>query len=72
MKLLFGDTFDRGNFSTRWCTCCARCWLAARGHDVTYWHFALPPQDVPGPRARAALLLALFSAIINKGSLGLV
>lgn len=48
MKLLFVDAFDRRNFSTRWRTYCVGRWLAARGHEVTYWHLALPPQDLPG------------------------
>jgi|GEM_PF-5669808 len=67
MRILLVDAFDRGNFSTRWRTYCVGRWLAARGHEVTYWHLTLQPHDVPGlarlPRALQLIGIRLLMTL---------
>ena len=67
MRILLVDAFDRGNFSTRWRTYCVGRWLAARGHEVVYWHLTLQPHDVPGlarlPRGLQLIVIRLLMAL---------
>ena len=47
MRVLFLDGYDKRNLSSRWRVYCIGPALAARGHEVAYFHLLLTPEEVP-------------------------
>ncbi len=47
MRVLFLEGGSSANYSTRWRTYAVGRWLEARGHEVTYYHLLLTPDEAP-------------------------